>query len=212
MRDEQTGTWWQQVSGKAILGPLKSAQLKLVAYDEVSFGLWKKEAPESRVLRPKQGIEYGPPNWEEEINKLPVVLHTTDWPPRTLVVGIDLGGVSKAYPFLTLQKHSLLIDQTGSVPILILLADDRKSVHVFDRRVDHRTLEFFASSSSSKLLDSETGSEWNFEGIAVSGPLQGHELQKIHYLKDFWFDWKNYHPQTLKYKLEDGSRNKEWKK
>ncbi len=204
MRDEQTGTWWQQVSGKAILGPLKGARLKPVSYDEVSFGLWKKEAPASRVLQPKQGIEYDPPNWEEEINKLPVVLHTMDWPPRKLVIGIVLGGNSKAYPFSVLQKHSLLIDQIGSVPILILLADDRKSVRVFDRRVNEHTLEFFVTTSTpSKLLDSETGSEWSFSGTAVNGPMHGQQLKQIVYLKDFWFDWKNYHPRTLRYNLGD---------
>ncbi len=203
MQDEETGTWWQQVSGKAILGPLKGIQLKLVAYDEVSFGLWKKEAPASRVLRPKQGIKYDS-KWEDEINKLPTVIHTTDLPSRTLIIGIDLEGISKAYPFSILQKHSLLLDQIGSIPILILLDGDQESVRVFDRRVEQRSLEFYATLSTPfRLLDSETGSEWSFEGMAVSGPFQGQQLKKIRSLKDFWFDWKNYHPGTLRYNLED---------
>ena len=31
MRDKETGTWWQQITGKAIFGPLKGAALELVA-------------------------------------------------------------------------------------------------------------------------------------------------------------------------------------
>ena len=27
MRDKETGTWWQQITGKAIYGPLKGASL-----------------------------------------------------------------------------------------------------------------------------------------------------------------------------------------
>jgi len=30
MRDEETGSWWQQVTGEAIFGPLKGRRLKLV--------------------------------------------------------------------------------------------------------------------------------------------------------------------------------------
>jgi hypothetical protein len=30
MQDDQTGSWWQQVSGEAILGPLKGRRLTLV--------------------------------------------------------------------------------------------------------------------------------------------------------------------------------------
>ncbi len=52
MRDEETGSWWQQVSGEAIFGPLKGKKLKAVAMDELSFALWKREHPAGRVLRP----------------------------------------------------------------------------------------------------------------------------------------------------------------
>jgi len=38
MRDKETGTWWQQITGKAIYGPLKGASLDLVPYDELTFG------------------------------------------------------------------------------------------------------------------------------------------------------------------------------
>ena len=43
MRDEQTGTWWQQVSGLAIQGRLKGRRLTLVPHDELLFATWKAE-------------------------------------------------------------------------------------------------------------------------------------------------------------------------
>jgi hypothetical protein len=45
MRDDETGTWWQQVTGKAIHGPLKGYQLKSVFHDDISFAIWKREKP-----------------------------------------------------------------------------------------------------------------------------------------------------------------------
>ena len=48
--------------------------------------------------------------------------------------------------------------------------------------------------------DSATASEWNFQGCAVSGPSQGKCLDHVPALKDYWFDWRNYHPDTTIYR------------
>ena len=53
-------------------------------------------------------------------------------------------------------------------------------------------------SSAWRLLDSQ-GNTWNFAGCATSGPATGQCLEKINFLKDYWFDWKNYNPQTTVY-------------
>jgi hypothetical protein len=50
------------------------------------------------------------------------------------------------------------------------------------------------------LLDSTTASEWNFQGCAISGPSEGKCLSRVPALKDYWFDWRNYHPDTTIYK------------
>jgi hypothetical protein len=63
-------------------------------------------------------------------------------------------------------------------------------------------LEFFArpESPSLRLVDAQTGSEWDFTGTAVSGPLAGRSLTRISVLADYWFDWKIYHPNTEIYR------------
>jgi hypothetical protein len=50
------------------------------------------------------------------------------------------------------------------------------------------------------LVDGTTASQWNFQGCAVSGPAQGKCLARVPALKDYWFDWRNYHPDTTVYK------------
>nr|MDQ3745955.1 DUF3179 domain-containing protein [Acidobacteriota bacterium] len=74
-------------------------------------------------------------------------------------------------------------------------------VRVFDRRVDGRALEFFRREDSPALIDSETGSAWDFNGAATSGALEGRRLEKITSLKDYWFDWRAYHAETGVYLL-----------
>ena len=50
MRDEQTGTYWQQISGLAVWGPLAGRRLALVFADELTLALWKSEEPAGTVL------------------------------------------------------------------------------------------------------------------------------------------------------------------
>ena len=212
MRDEETGSWWQQVSGKAIHGPLQGSQLRSVFHDEVSFAIWKGEQPNGRVLKPDEKIvaknEYEKPDWEARYEKLRVVEGTDvdkRLAPRTLVMGVELNGKSVAYPLSALQKQSPIIDMVGAVPIVIALGEDNRSVRAFERTVDGRTLEFFQKKDDKnpqfQLIDAETGSTWNFEGQSTNGPLSGRQLKKVFVLEDYWFDWRIYHPDTTIYQL-----------
>jgi len=65
MRDQETGTWWQQITGKAIYGPMQGAVLELVPSDELTFGQWKSEVSDGKVFAPvaKYKKEYDG-NWE----------------------------------------------------------------------------------------------------------------------------------------------------
>jgi hypothetical protein len=257
MRDKETGTWWQQITGKAIYGPLKGASLELVPYDELTFGEWKSEVEGGLVLAevPKYAKNYES-NWEPEVLKLPVVISFpgTELKSRDVVVGLDLNGVSRAYPWETLLKQSPVVDHVSGTPLLVAVAPDKKSFRVFVSRIDGKDAEFFlkgeaedevdAAKTSKKLetpvdavkssagvppavaeaasprmlqpaqtaaksdpptkpwllLDTTTASEWNFQGCAVSGPAQGKCLDRVSALKDYWFDWRNYHPDTTIYK------------
>ena len=212
MRDEETGSWWQQVTGEAIQGPLKGQRLLPVFHDELTFGLWKREKPEGRVLRPNEQIahagKYVPANWEERMVKVPVATSVAidkSLEPRTLVIGLTVNGVSKAYPLDALVKQSLILDNLGGVPIFIVLGDDKRSVRAFERSVDGRKLEFLLKPNTSTfaMVDAETGGEWDFTGKATGGQLSGRQLKEVSILNDYWFDWMTYNPKTLVYKLGD---------
>jgi hypothetical protein len=216
MRDDETGTWWQQVTGLALHGPLKGRQLKAVFHEELSFSIWKSEQPEGRVLKPDERIaalnRYEAADWEMKVGRMRVVEGTDvdkRLPPRTLVIGIDVGGKSKAYPLEAVQKQGPIIDTLGSVPVVVMLGGDNRSARAFERTLDGRTLEFFQKTEPNRaepcpepqLIDAETGSSWNFEGKAIAGPLAGRQLKKIFVLEDYWFDWRIYHPDTSLYDI-----------
>jgi len=208
MRDEQTGSWWQQVTGEAVFGPLKGRRLELVFHDEIPFGLWRREHPHGRVLRPQEGVPWREfsKDWEADTAKLPVVTPARagdPLPPRELIVGVHLQGAAKAYPLAALQRQSPVADSVGGIPIALVVGEDGRSVRAFERRLDGRELDLFAKPGPPplRLLDAETGSEWSFAGEAVSGPLAGKKLPRVYTLKDYWFDWQAYHPGTAVYTL-----------
>lgn len=208
MSDEETGSWWQQITGEAVFGPLKGKRLPLVFHDEVSFGIWKREHPGGRVLRPDNSVpgRVADAEWEKQIGQLPVVVPVAagdPLKPRELVAGIRLGGAAKAYPFEELRRQSPVLDTLNGVPLLLVVGEDGRSVRAFERTLDGRELSFFARPEVSplRLVDGETGSEWSFAGEALSGPLAGRKLAKVYILKDYWFDWKAYNPKSEIYKL-----------
>ena len=208
MRDEETGSWWQQVSGAAIQGKMKGQKLQSVDADELSFGIWKRENPSGRVLRPDEKIlaaqKYESANWEEEVGRMPVRIGKSldaTLEPRTLIVGVVVNNKAKAYPFSALQKQNPILDTLGGIDIFVLLGDDGKSVRAFERTVDGKTLEFFIKPDSSEIIDAETGSSWDFSGKAVSGAMTGKQLKKVNVQKNYWFDWKIYNPETEVYNL-----------
>ena len=203
MRDDETGSWWQQVTGEAIHGPLKGRRLRPVFHDEISFAVFRQERPMGRVLRPDPGFasEYADWNWEKRMKKARTVRPKgKDDPlePRAVVVGVTIGEAARAYPFPLLRRQSPVADRLGGEPILLVVGDDGKSIRVFKGTVDGRALTFArrVGVQPLHLFDAETGSEWDFSGAAVSGTLAGRRLEKVRALKEYWFDWKTYNPGT----------------
>ena len=214
MRDDQTGTFWQQISGKAVSGPLAGSQLTLVYSDELTFDLWRKLEPGGSVLLPVARFVsgYETKDWEDHMAKARTVLDFPDTPlkSRDLVLGIQLAGESRAYEVNRILEATLIEDRLGGQPLLIVTGPDGKSIRVFQAKPGEgdATSEFYRKPNPGAandvkaplFLDAATGSEWNFDGCAVSGKSSGRCLSPVSAVKDYWFDWRNYHPDTSIFK------------
>jgi len=209
MRDHQTGTYWQQITGRAISGPLAGNRLELVSSDELTYGLWKTEQPKGTVLQdiPRYASDYSPLDWDKQVGKMPTVISYAQAgiKPRDLMLGVRSFGSARAFPFQAVVKQKLIQDHVGDKPVLIVIGPDNQSVRCFLRSIPGRsdTPDFYRSDVASQpfLLDSLSGSEWNFQGCAVAGSEKGKCLTRIDSIKDYWFDWRNYNPDTTVYGL-----------
>lgn len=217
MRDVQTGTWWQQVSGEALIGPLTGRNLQPAVWDEINFGIWRREHPGGNVLLPDAQYAERYPfvsyrrSEQEQAEGRPLPSWYMADPdvalqPRDMVVSVQANGTTKAYPLALLVAQNPVQDIVGGVPALVVVAPDGRSARAFDRRLEGREMQLYALPDSDPLvlLDSETGSHWDFSGTALSGPLAGSELQRLQTVRDYWFDWRRYHADAPVYSLVSG--------
>jgi len=205
MRDDQTGSYWQQISGLAISGPLKGRQLTLVHSDELSFAAWKAEEPQGTVLQgvTKYAAQYEKKDWDARMKRAPVVIQFPEqgMKSRDLLLGIQAFGASRAFLYDQVVKEKLVRDHVGAEPVLLVVGPDGESVRAFRDRIPgvDGAADFYrmtAGEPGALLMDAPTGSAWNFQGCAVSGKAKGACLEPIAMLKDYWFDWRNYNPRT----------------
>ena len=207
MRDEETGTYWQQISGIAIAGPLAGRRLEMIPFDELTFALWKSEEPEGTVLRDVAAYtsEYAPKDWDVYMRRAPTVLsyRQPGLAPRDLMLGVHAAGASRAFPYDTVLREKMVEDRIGGEPIMLVVGSDNQSVRAFRRRIPGGAAvpEFYREPrEDALLLDDATGSRWDFRGCAVAGKSQGICLDRIEAIKDYWFDWRHYNPTTTVYR------------
>jgi len=138
VRDEQTGTIWQQSTGEAIFGPLKGRYLDVVHSDELTFAQWRAEQPRGLVLKPDPAYvdDYDPKDWEKHIALTHVVIDTSasGIEPHRLMLGVSVAWQSKAYPMDAILRAGVIDDTVAGTPILLLVGPDGVSVRVFAAR------------------------------------------------------------------------------
>ena len=74
---------------------------------------------------------------------------------------------------------------------------DVGAVNAFSRELEGQTLTF--RFDGERIVDEETGSEWNVLGQAVSGPLASSQLTPVVGINHFWFSWAAFRPETRIY-------------
>ena len=192
MVDRSTGSYWWQVAGTAIVGPLTGARLELLPSAVATWADWASQYPETLVLTRDTG--YSRPyerdafaGFAEIIDSgrfaFPVGEAASDprLQPSALVVGVVLAEVARAYPVDNLNDP--INDDVGGEPIVVFPTEGGATV--FSAVVSGEPLQF--QRRGADFIDSETGSVWTPAGVAVSGLYEGTALRPIPSRITFWF-------------------------
>ena len=220
MWDRQTQTWWQQLSGEAIVGELAGHQLEFVPAQIISWADFKAANPHSLVLSRDTGFSrpYGsnPYAGYDRVDRPPFLFDGEDDDrllPKERVAAFEIGDVSAAFPFPVLEVERVVnypvngtdvvvFFKLGTVSALdralIIDSKDVGSTGVFDAVLDGQKLTF--QLQDGEFVDDQTGSVWNILGEAVEGEMTGKSLTPIIHGNHFWFAWGAFNPDTLIYK------------
>jgi len=219
MWDRQTESWWQQLTGEAIIGTLAGKQLTPIPASIVSYAVFKQTFPDGRVLSQDTGFrrEYGrnPYRGYDASDSTPFLLSGSPdprLPPMERVVAITLEGQDKAYPYRVLVEQRVVYDTVGTRTVVVLYtagmasaldgsriaaSRDVGATGVFLPQLDGRTVTLVAQGDA--FIDRETQSTWNILGKAIAGPLAGHQLPPVVHGDHFAFAWLVFKPQTQIY-------------
>ncbi len=100
-----------------------------------------------------------------------------------------------------LGKESVVNFTAGARNLVVFLKRSHpgtgRATGAFDPRVEEDDLTF--SLDGERLVDDQTGSEWNILGEAVAGPLAGKRMEQIVHGDHFWFAWAAFNPDTIIY-------------
>ena len=199
---------WPQMSSSAECGSALGTRLSHYPSIEMTWGGWRSLHPDTRVLGSPVGTRgpydlypYG--DYEQPYTgyTFPMPSLDTRVPPKERVLGIvETGGGTTAFPFGTLATLAPFdaVDWPvgpGRTPGVVLWDKSRESAMAYHAVVAGETLTFVGGEDG--IIDSETGSEWTVDGLALSGPLAGTRLEPVRdAIVAFWGAWYAFHPGT----------------
>jgi hypothetical protein len=201
--DENTKSWWRQVNGEAITGPMKGSYLKELPSSQMRLSAWIRNNPQTLILQPDsiytkqyddlQGYDSGIIKGSLERRD------SSSWKFKSWVVGITTRKFAKAYDWNDLANQKVINDTVANIPVLIALEKDGYSFHVWRREMNGLTLQFYWNDSLNILQDANTHSSWNWKGECVDGVFKNSLLTPVQSYQQFWHSWNTFHPNSSKY-------------
>ena len=216
MWDRQTQSWWQQLTGDAIVGELTGATLTFLPATIMAWQDFKEFHPTGKTLSRETGFlrDYGrnPYLGYDQVDLPPFLFQgETDGrlPPKERVAAITIDGQDLAIPFSALERERVVNYTLADTGLAVFFKPGAQSAlddafineskevgatAVFRARAGERELTFRAEGET--FMDNETGSVWDLRGEAVSGELAGTMLTPIVHANHFWFAWGAFKPDT----------------
>ena len=211
MYDRQTNTFWSQLLGEAVEGPMRGTKLDFIESLQTTWAEWKELHPDTLALEKtyKGAFDGYAGYYEGDFAGVIGETHRDDrLNTKQFVVGVALGDAAKAYPFGRMNEEPVINDELNGQPLLVVFDARSATGVVFGRKVDERVLTFKQETpggiSEARLMDEETETIWDaFSGEALEGPLAGAQLERIKSTSSFWFGWKDFYPETEVYGLDE---------
>lgn len=139
--DRQTQSLWSQMLGRAISGPMKGQLLTMLPLTHTTWADWRKGHPTTLILSTNTGAvrsyDRNPYEGYESSTDIvfPIEFRSSGFHPKERVLGVQIGALTKAYPFVELGKTSgVVLDRLGNTSVTIRFdrAATRATAHAED--------------------------------------------------------------------------------
>ena len=117
--------------------------------------------------------------------------------PGDMVVGLEYGGVVRAYPHQILVAHEIVNHEIGGQNIAVTYCPLTATAQGF--KTGSTTLGVSGRLINSNLVmyDRDTGSLWpQIAGTAIAGEREGETLEEVDLVWTTWERWQEQHPDT----------------
>ena len=129
--DRKTQSLWSQIRKQAVSGPMKGERLEVIALMHTTWADWRQRHPDSLALSidtdyPRDYTR-NPYTGYEQSRALYFSVRDQDqrYHPKEWVLGIEIDGHFKAYPFVELEKSSGPVRDTLGVRNIMVIYDRR---------------------------------------------------------------------------------------
>jgi hypothetical protein len=126
MYDRETESLWSQIMAQAVTGPASGTRLDPIPILHTTWGNWLARHAESLVLKPPTayGRNYNVSPYRDYSSSrdlmFPVTHKDRRFPTKSVVLGVKIGALSKAYPFEALPAETdTLYDKLGDQSIVV---------------------------------------------------------------------------------------------
>jgi hypothetical protein len=137
MYDVQTESLWSQLMRQAISGPMKGQHLNALPISHTTWNEWKSRYPDTEVLTTKTGFRRNYrvdpyPNYSRSGKLYAPVNHSSDLYKRKMIVlGLEIDGQFKVYPFDELEKaEERFADEYQGVSFEVLFDEKNKTARI----------------------------------------------------------------------------------
>ncbi len=133
--DRQTESLWSQILSRAVSGPLRDQALTMIALEHTTWADWQARHPDSAVLSRDTGFarDYDRDPYLayrlSDALMFGVSAQNDAYPAKTWVLGVEIAGRTKAYPFPELARLDApsLVDRIGDEDVRIVFDADNQS-------------------------------------------------------------------------------------
>jgi hypothetical protein len=181
MYDQETDSYWNQLTGQAIVGPLAGHTLERIPIIPTTWGDWKEKHPDTLVMSEDIAVkgrrDYSSSPYINYFNNPEDTFGTPvsdrRLAPKELVFPVDLNNETIVYTEAVVKEKTPIIDTVGGEGIIVIWDESLETVRIF-------------------FTDSKDVTNWSVDRMEE-------ELRPFNTFITYWFSWIAFKSETKIY-------------